>query len=86
MFRALGLLSLLIALLVVAWLVKHQLSAQHLAKPAQATSAVDGVASAPGVSTPAQGRQVQQQVQDDLNRMAQERAKQIDQGVEQGAK
>jgi sensor histidine kinase regulating citrate/malate metabolism len=86
LFRALGLLSLLIALLVVGLMFKHQLNAQHVQRSVPAASSADGLASAPEISTPAQARQVQQQVQDDLNRLTQERGKQIDQGVESDAK
>jgi hypothetical protein len=83
MFRALGLLGLLIALLMVGVLLKHQLAATH--QPAAAASANEVGASTPDVRTPAQGRQVQQQVQDDMNRTMQEHSKQIDQSVERNA-
>jgi hypothetical protein len=85
MFRALGLLGLLIALLMVGVLLKHQLAATHQPAAAAAASANEVGASTPDVRTPAQGRQVQQQVQDDMNRTMQEHSKQIDQSVERNA-
>jgi hypothetical protein len=82
MFRVFGLVSMLIALLIVALLYKQQIGAQGGGKHAQAASEVSGLASVPEVNTPAQGQQLQQQIQDDLNKAAQEQRRQLDQSVE----
>lgn len=85
MFRAFGFIGLLIALLIVGVLLKNQLSAQHRIKPAQAASSPEAGVSVPDVDTPAQGRQVQQQIQDDVNKAMQDRSKQLDQDMERSA-
>jgi competence protein ComGC len=82
MFRVFGLVAMLIALLIVALLYKHQISAQGVGKHAPAASEVSGLASVAEVNTPAQGQQLQQQIQDDLNKAAQEQRRQLDQSVE----
>jgi hypothetical protein len=84
MFRALGLLGLLIALVVAAVALKHQLAAQP-----KGLRAVDGSGSQAQAAVPdagaAQARQVPQQVQDDVNRIMQEHSKQLEQNVERSA-
>ena len=83
MFRVLGLVGVLMALLIVALLYKHQISAQGVAKPSQAVASdVGGLASVPEVNTPAQGKQLQQQIQNDLNKAAQDQRQQLEQSVE----
>ena len=82
MFRVFSLVAMLMALLIVALLYKHQINAQGVAKPSVAASEVNGLPSVPEVNTPAQGKQLQQQIQDDLNKAAQEQRRQLDQSVE----
>ncbi len=71
--RILSLVAVMVALLLVALLSKRQLDTVQAPRPAQAASAVH---------TPAQARQVSQQVQDDINRISQERSKQLEQNLE----
>ena len=82
MFRVFGLVALLISLLIVALLYKHQINAQAVAKPAAISPDASGLPSAPEVNTPAQGKQLQQQIQNDLNKATQEHNQQLEQGVE----
>ena len=82
MLRVLGLLLVLIALLIVGVLSKKQITAVHGASGAASVAAEGGQVLTPEVNTPEQGRQLQKQIQDDLNRMSQDRSKQIDQGVD----
>ena len=82
MFRVFGLVAMLVALLIVALLYKHQISAQSVAKPSSVASEVSGQVLVPEVNTPAQGKQLQQRIQDDLNKAAQEQRRQLDQSVE----
>ena len=80
--RALGFLSILLALVIVAILAKNQLAATHQtasSASSQATSQA-GVAQ-PKVDNAADARRVQDQVKDDVNRMMQERASQVDRGM-----
>lgn len=72
MFRVFGLIGLLIALLLVGVLIKHQWGAQHGLGPVQAASS-------------AQAHQLEQQVQDDVNKAMQDRSKQLDQAMEHTA-
>lgn len=82
MFRVFGLVGLLVSLLVVALLYKHQVKAQVAAQPAATASSADGLPPTPEVNTPAQGRQLQQQIQNDLNKATQDHSQQLEQGVE----
>lgn len=80
--KALGLLSLLLALLIVALLARRQLSATHPLAPSAAASA----ASSAGVDVPQVGnvddaRRVQPRVQDDMNRVMQDRASDVERGL-----
>lgn len=80
--KALGLLSLLLALLIVALLAKKQLSSTHQLAPGSAASA----ASSAGVDVPQIGnaddaRRVQQRVQDDMNRLMQDRASDVERSL-----
>jgi len=81
MSRLFGLLGLLVALAVVGVLAARQLKASH--GPAALSSAASGTVAAPDVRTPAQALQVQQQVQNDVNKLMQDRNKQLEQS-EQG--
>ncbi len=80
--RILALVSLLIALLAVALLSRHQLAAVRVpASDGAAASRPDPLA-AQNADTADQARQVQQQVRDDVNKMMQDRAAQVEQGLE----
>jgi len=85
MFRIFGFVALLIVLLLVSVSLKHQLAAQRGLGAVQAGAMKGSDASQPDVNSPAQGRQVQQQVQDDVNRIMQEHSKQLEQNVERSA-
>lgn len=74
--RILSLVAVMVALLVVALLSKRQLAAVQAPEPA---GAVGGTSA---VQTPAKARQMRQQVQDDINRISQERGKQLEQSLE----
>jgi len=82
MLRVFGLVALLISLLIVALLYKHQLQVQGAAKTAAAASNADASLSVPQLNTAAQGQQLQQQIQNDLNKATQEHSQQLEQGVE----
>jgi hypothetical protein len=84
MLRVLGLLVVLIALLIVGVLSKKQITAVHSAGNPASIAAEGGQPVAPEVNTPEQGRQLQKQIRDDLDRISQDRTKQIDQGVDGG--
>ncbi|MBI5924561.1 MAG: hypothetical protein HY836_03095 [Aquabacterium sp.] len=80
--KALGLLSLLLALLIVAVLARKQLSAMHTQGPGSALSAASAAGlDVPMVDGPEGARRVQQRVQDDVSRMMQDRASQVEQGA-----
>lgn len=80
--RALGWLSILLALVIVAVLVKKQLVATHQGAPsASATAASQAGIDLPKVDNAADARRLQDQVKDDVNRMMQDRASQVDHGV-----
>lgn len=81
--KALGLLSLLLALLIVAVLARKQLSATHQGAPSAAASAASSAGvDLPKVDNAEDARRVQQRVQDDVNRMMQDRASDVDRGVD----
>lgn len=81
--KALGLLSLLLALLIVAVLARKQLSATHQGAPSAAASAASSAGvDLPKVDNAEDARSVQQRVQDDVNRMMQDRASDVDRGVD----
>jgi hypothetical protein len=80
-----SLMGLLLALAVVGVLLKHQLTAVRGAGAASSTASDAGLPMPPEVTTPAQGRQLQQQVKDELDRAAQERTRQIEQGIDRNA-
>jgi len=65
-----GLIGIVIALAIVGVLVKQRLTSL----PAKPTSS----ASSPAVETPAQAKQVQQGVQQDVNKLMQGRAEELD--------
>ncbi len=73
-----GLISLLIAMAIVGLVAKQRLTTMAV-KPAASSSGV----SAPMVNTPAQAQQLQQQVQDDVNRMMQSRPVDIDKRMDE---
>lgn len=80
--RAFGFFSILLALAIVAILVRSQLAATHQAAPSGATQAASqaGV-ELPKVDNAGDARRVQDQVKDDVNRMMQDRASQVDRGM-----
>ena len=78
--RIFSLLSLVVALLIVAVLAKKQLGITKATAPA--ASAVSGEASAPVVNNPQQARQLTQQVQQDINSMMEGRGGQLDQELD----
>ncbi|MBI3383382.1 MAG: hypothetical protein HY019_15365 [Aquabacterium sp.] len=81
--KALGLLSLLLALLIVAVLTRKQLSATHQGASGVAASAASSAGiDLPKVDNADDARRVQQRVQDDMNRLTQGRASEVDRGVE----
>lgn len=65
-----GLIGIVIALAIVGVLVKQRLTSL----PAKPTSS----ASSPAVETPAQAKQVQQGVQQDVNKLMQGRSEELD--------
>lgn len=80
--RAFGFLAILLALVIVAIVAKNQLMATRQASPSAASQAASqaGVA-APTVNNAADARRVQDQVKDDVNRMMQDRASQVERGM-----
>jgi len=81
--KALGLLSLLLALLIVAVLARKQLSATHQgASSAAASAASSAGVDLPKVDNAEDARRIQQGVQDDVSRMMQSRASDVDRGVD----
>lgn len=83
--KALGLLSVLLALVIGAVLVKKQLAATHqLAPSASATAASAAGVEMPQLNSAEDARRLQEQVKDDVNRMMQDRASQVDRGVVEG--
>lgn len=81
--KALGLLSLLLALLIVVVLAKKQLSVTHQATPGAAASAASSAGvDLPKVDNAEDARRAQQRVQDDVNRLMQGRASDVAQGVD----
>ncbi|RZL01601.1 MAG: hypothetical protein EOP36_10920 [Rubrivivax sp.] len=70
--------SLLVVLAIVGFMAKHQLGASGRHQAASASSP----SSAPQVDTPQQGQQLQKQVQDDVNRLMQGRASDLEQASE----
>lgn len=80
--RVLGLLSVLLALLIGAVLVKKQLAATHQGAPSTSAAAAStaGV-ELPQVRSAEDARRLQDQVKDDVNRMMQDRASQVDRGL-----
>lgn len=85
--KALGLLSLLLALLIVAVLARKQLSATHQAAPGPAASAASSAGvDLPKVDNAEDARRVQQRVQDDVSRMMQDRASDVARGVDDADK
>ena len=78
--RILSLVSLVVVLLIVAVLAKKQMGVTQAVAPA--ASAASGELTAPTVNNPQQARQVQQQVQTDINNMMQNRAGQLEQELE----
>ncbi|TAK90465.1 MAG: hypothetical protein EPO09_16845 [Aquabacterium sp.] len=80
--KALGLLSLLLALLIVALLARKQLSTTHQLAPSAATSAASGAGvDVPQVGNADDARRVQQRVQDDMKRLMQDRASDVERGL-----
>lgn len=85
--KALGLLSLLLALLIVAVLARKQLSATHQAAPGAAASAASSAGvDLPKVDNAEDARRVQQRVQDDVSHMMQDRASDVARGVDDADK
>ncbi len=78
--RILSLVSLVVVLLIVAVLAKKQMGVPQAVAPS--ASAAGGELAAPVVNNPQQARQVQQQVQTDINNMMQNRAGQLEQELE----
>jgi hypothetical protein len=81
--RVFGLLSLVIVLAITAVLVKRQLASLHVTPHVSQQSVGD--VKVPDVSSPDQARQVEQQVQGDLDRASQEHAQQIERALDEGA-
>ncbi|MDE2402725.1 MAG: hypothetical protein KGL90_13790 [Burkholderiales bacterium] len=82
-----GLIGLLIALAVVGLVAKQRLATMGSHAPtANASSASGGLGDAagghPAVDTPQQRRQLEQKMQDDVNRLMQSRTPAIDQEVD----
>ncbi|MDI1258921.1 hypothetical protein [Aquabacterium sp.] len=80
-----SLLGLLAVLVIIGLLAKHQLGAKaaHPADSASSYAASDAMnGKAPQVDTPAQARQLEKQVQDDVNKLMQSRPADIDQPIE----
>ncbi|MBC7699208.1 hypothetical protein [Aquabacterium sp.] len=80
-----SLVGLLVVLAIVGLVAKQQLTASNAHKAAAASSSPvsDALAgTAPQVSTPQQGHQLQKQVQDDVNKLMQSRPADIDQQIE----
>ncbi len=80
--KVFGLVSLVVALVIVALLARNQLAASRQAVPLAASQA----ASSAGVALPDarpgdDARRLQDQVRDDLNKAMQERASQVNQGL-----
>lgn len=75
--RTLSLLSLIVALLIVAVLAKKQLGVTHQAAP---VASVGPNGDMPHVDNVQQARPLQQQVQRDVNDMMQNRASQVERG------
>ena len=80
-----SLIGLLVVLAIVGLVAKQQLGAAGAHKAAQSSSspvsdAVGGIS--PQVATPQQRQQLQQQVQDDLNKVMQNRSADLDQQAE----
>lgn len=80
-----SLVSLLVVLAIVGLIAKHQLAAPGAHKAAASSSspvsdALDGTA--PQVGDAQQGQQLQKQVRDDVNKLIQGRASDLDQQVE----
>lgn len=80
--RAVGFFSILLALVIVAILAKSQLAATHHTTPSGASqSASQAGVDLPKVDNTGDARRVQDQVRDDVSRMMQERASQVDRGM-----
>lgn len=80
-----SIVSLLVVLAIVGLIARHQLSASSGTHKAAASSspvsnALNG--QAPQVDTPAQARQVQKQVQGEVNQLMQNRASELEQSAE----
>jgi hypothetical protein len=82
--RALGLLSILLALVIVAVLAKKQMSAAHQAAGASAQAASQAGVEWPKLDSAQDAKRLEGQVQSDVNRMMRERASQVDSGVGEG--
>jgi hypothetical protein len=67
-----SMVGLLIALAIVGLVIKHQLTAMGARKAAVASSS-------PVIGTPQQNQQLQKQVQDDVNKLMQNRAADLEQ-------
>ena len=84
--KAFGLLSLLLALLIVAVLARKQLGALRAPGPGSASSGAVGESAAglegTRVDNAEDARRVQQRVQNDVDRMMQDRASQVERGAE----
>lgn len=78
--RILSLMSLVLVLLIVAILAKKQLGVTQADAPA--ASASSGELAAPAVNNAQQAKQVVQQIQLDTNSLMQDRARQLDQDLE----
>lgn len=80
-----SLVGLLVVLAIVGLVAKRQLTATGVHKAASVASspASDVVGgAAPQVTTPQQGQQLQKQVHDDVNKLMQGRAADVDQQIE----
>ncbi len=85
--RTFGLLSLILALVIVGLLAKKQLNTTHQTAPIAASQA----ASSAGIGSPSVGRaddapKLQDQVKDDVNKVMQDRASQVNQGLSEADK
>ena len=80
--KAFGFVSILVALAIVAVLARKQLSATHqVGSPAAAQAASNAGVNLPNMGSSQDVRRVQDQVQSDVNRMMQDRASQVEQGM-----
>lgn len=79
--KALGLLSILLALLIVAVLAKKQMAATHQTAGASAQAASQAGVDLPKLDNAEDARRLQDRVQDDMNRLMRDRASQVDSGV-----